>query len=145
MLGSRNASDAYEFVSDLAPRMRNRLYGHDQENERRYSAAQCIGAVRTVVTGRPPIPRRLAPATLSARTGTSACRCGAILRLSNGFNRKVDNHMAAVAINCFAYNFIEIHRTPRVSPAMAAGVTTRLYDVVDLVNLLIESEPAKVA
>ena len=47
-------------------------------------------------------------------------------RLSNGFSRKVENHIAAVAINYFAYNFIKIHRTLRVSPAMAAGVTTCL-------------------
>jgi len=48
-------------------------------------------------------------------------------RLSNGFSRKLENRMAAVAINYFAYNFIKIHRTLRVSPAMAAGVTTRLF------------------
>jgi hypothetical protein len=47
-------------------------------------------------------------------------------RLSNGFSRKLENHMAAVAINYFAYNFIN-NRTLRVSPAMAAGVTTGLF------------------
>jgi hypothetical protein len=61
-------------------------------------------------------------------------------RLSNGFSRKIENQMAAVAINYFAYNFIKIHRTLRMSPAMAAGVVDRLFDVSDLVNLLIESE-----
>ena len=48
--------------------------------------------------------------------------------------------MAAVALNYFAYNFIKIHSTLRMSPAMAAGVTNRLFDVADLVALLIESE-----
>jgi hypothetical protein len=61
-------------------------------------------------------------------------------RLSNGFNRKIENHMAAVAINYFAYNFIKIHSTLRSSPAMAAGVPDRLFDVSDLVKLLIEAE-----
>src|SRR5688572_21709924 len=42
--------------------------------------------------------------------------------LSNGFSRKIENHLAAVAINYFAYNFITIHTTLRTSPAMAAGV-----------------------
>ena len=51
--------------------------------------------------------------------------------------------MAAVAINYFAYNFIKIHRTLRVSPAMAAGVTMRLFEVSDLVALLVESESKK--
>lgn len=52
------------------------------------------------------------------------------------------NHIAAVAINYFAYNLIKIHSTLRVSPAMAAGVTT-LFDVSDLVAMLVESESKK--
>jgi hypothetical protein len=56
-------------------------------------------------------------------------------RLSNGFSRKLENHAAATALNYFAYNFIKIHRTLRVSPAMAAGVTDRLWGVDDLVAL----------
>jgi len=56
-------------------------------------------------------------------------------RLSNGFSRKLENHAADVALNYFAYNFIKIHRTLRTSPAMAAGVTHRLWDVKDLVAL----------
>lgn len=47
-------------------------------------------------------------------------------RLSNGFPREIENHVAAVALNCFAYNFVRIHSTLRVTPAMAAGVTDRL-------------------
>ena len=53
--------------------------------------------------------------------------------------------MAAVALNYFAHNFCRIHTTPRTSPAMAAGITDRLYDVMDLVNLLIESERKEAA
>jgi hypothetical protein len=66
-------------------------------------------------------------------------------RLSDGFSRKIANHMAAVAINYFAYNFTKIHRTLRLSPAMAAGVTSRLFDVSDLVALLIAAESKKAA
>lgn len=56
-------------------------------------------------------------------------------RLSNGFYRKRENHAAATALNYFAYNFIKIHRTLRMTPAMAACVTDRLWDVSDLVAL----------
>src|SRR5260370_32897429 len=56
-------------------------------------------------------------------------------RLSNGFSRKLRNHEAATALNYFAYNFIKLNRTLRMSPAMAAGVTDRLWDVNDLVAL----------
>lgn len=57
-------------------------------------------------------------------------------RLSNGFSRKIDNHAAAVALYYFSCNFIKIHRTLRVSPAMAAGVTDDLWDAGELVGLL---------
>jgi hypothetical protein len=66
-------------------------------------------------------------------------------RLSNGFSRKLENHEAAVALNYFAYNFIKIHRTLRVTPAMAAKVTDRLFDVADIVALLEASESKKAA
>ena len=54
-------------------------------------------------------------------------------RLTNAFSKKIENHCAAVALGYFAYNFLKINRTLRVTPAMAAGVTTRLWDVCDLV------------
>ena len=57
-------------------------------------------------------------------------------RLTNAFSRKIENHAAAVALYYFAYNFIKIHGTLRVTPAMAAGVTDRLWEVSDLVALL---------
>jgi hypothetical protein len=68
-------------------------------------------------------------------------------RLSNGFSRKATNHAAAVALNYFAYNFIQIHKTLRTSPAMAAGVTDRLWNVADLVALweAYEQQSAKAA
>jgi len=47
----------------------------------------------------------------------------------------LENYAAAIALNYFAYNFIKIHRTLRMSPAMAAGVTDRLWDVNELVAL----------
>jgi hypothetical protein len=55
-------------------------------------------------------------------------------RLTNAFSKKIENHCAAVALGYFAYNFLKINRTLRVTPAMAAGVTTRLWDVRDLVS-----------
>jgi hypothetical protein len=54
-------------------------------------------------------------------------------RLTNIFSKKLENHCAAVALGYFAYNFIKINRTLRVTPAMAAGISERLWDVMDLV------------
>ena len=56
-------------------------------------------------------------------------------RLTNGFSKKIENHAAAIALGYFAYNFIKIRRTLRTSPAMAAGITDRLWEVSDLVAL----------
>ena len=53
--------------------------------------------------------------------------------MTNAFSKEIENHMAVVARGYFAYNFIKIHRTLRVTPATAAGVTDRLWDVEDLV------------
>jgi hypothetical protein len=64
-------------------------------------------------------------------------------RWSNGFSRKLENHIAAVAPQYFVYNFVRIHRSLRVTPAMAAGVTERLWDVSDIVALLAEAESKK--
>jgi IS1 family transposase len=173
-LGGRDAGSAHEFISDLASRLRYRvqltsdghrpyleavesafgaqidyamlvkLYGADPENERRYSPAQCIGAIPTVITGRPD-EDHISTSFVERQNWTVRTTMRRYTRLSNGFSRKIENHMAAVALNYFAYNFIKIHTTLRTSPAMAAGVTTRLFDVSDLVALLVETESKKAA
>lgn len=175
MLGGRSGADAHDFITDLASRLSHRvqltsdghkpyleavesafgadvdfamlvkLYGQDPENERRYSPAKCIGAVPTVITGRPD-PAHISTSYVERQNWSVRTSMRRYTRLSNGFSRKIENHMAAaVAINYFAYNFIKIHRTLRMSPAMAAGVTTRLFEVSDLVNILIEAEAKKAA
>jgi IS1 family transposase len=119
-----------------------KLYGNDgdpKSPERRYSPGQCIGTIPTVVSGRPD-PEHISTSFVERQNWTVRTTMRRYTRLSNGFSRKIENHMAAVAINYFAYNFIKIHRSLRMTPAMAAGVVDRLFDVSDLVKLLIESE-----
>ena len=132
------------FGADIDYAMLVKLYGSDPEGERRYSPAQCIGVIPTVITGRPD-PSHISTSYVERQNWTARMTMRRYTRLSNGFSRKVENHMAAVAINYFAYNFIKIHTSLRVTPAMAAGVTTRLFDVSDLVALLIEAESKKAA
>jgi hypothetical protein len=74
-----------------------------------------------------------------------ATACGTASRADHGFSRKVENHIAAVALQYFVYNFVRIHRTLRTSPAMAAGVTAKLWEVSDLVALLEAAESKKAA
>ena len=63
--------------------------------------------------------------------GTSMAR-----RLANGFSKKVENHAHSVALFALYYNFVRIHKTLRTTPAMAAGVTKRLWEVSDMVDVL---------
>ena len=65
---------------------------------------KCIGAIPTVITGRPD-PSHISMSFVERRNWTARTMMRPYTRLSNGFSRKVENHMAAVALNYFAYNF----------------------------------------
>lgn len=170
-LGDRNAGTAYAFTHDLAARLRNRvqltsdghrvylsaiesafgsevdyamlvkIYGNDSGHDTRYSPPECIGTQLAVITGNPN-PKHISTSFVERQNWSVRTAMRRYTRLSNGFSRKIENHAAAVALNYFAYNFIKIHRTLRVSPAMAAGVTDKLWTVEDLVSLW-ESEESK--
>jgi hypothetical protein len=57
-------------------------------------------------------------------------------RLTNAFSKKIENHVCSVALHAMYYNFVRIHQTLKVTPAMAAGVTDRLWEMKDLVEML---------
>ena len=92
-----------------------------------------------------PNPKHISTSYVERQNWTVRTNMRRYTRLSNGFSRKLENHEAAVALNYFVYNFIRIHRTLRVTPAMAAGVTNRLWEVSDLVALLKAAESKKAA
>ena len=61
-------------------------------------------------------------------------------RLTNAFSKKVENHAYAVALHMMYYNFVRIHGSLRVTPAMAAGVSDRLWEIGDIVDLIERAE-----
>ena len=61
-------------------------------------------------------------------------------RLTNAFSKKIENHAHGVALHFMYYNFVRIHKTLRVRPAMAAGVTDKLWEMADLVKVLVDWE-----
>lgn len=63
-------------------------------------------------------------------------------RLTNAFLKKVENHAHAVAPHMMRYNFVRIHKTLRVTPAMAAGLTDNLWEISDVVAMLEKWEAA---
>ena len=123
--------NAFGCEVDYAMLIKN--YESTQE-ETRYSPAKCVSCESKVVTGKPDA-KHVSTSFVERHNWTVRTSMRRYTRLSNGFSRKVENHAAAVALNYFAYNFIQIHRTLRTSPAMAAGVTDHLWSVADLVAL----------
>ena len=122
------------FGSEVDYAQLHKLYHAALENETRYSPAKCIGCDMKAVSGNPDY-KHVSTSFVERQNWTVRTTMRRYTRLSNGFSRKLENHAAATALNYFAYNFIKIHRTPRMSPAMAAGVSDRLWSVEDLVAL----------
>ena len=64
-------------------------------------------------------------------------------RLTNAFSKKFENHAHAIALFTTYYNFVRIHQTLRVTPAMAAGVADKLWEIGDIVCVLEQWEYAQ--
>jgi IS1 family transposase len=134
--GHRAYLEAVEsaFGADVDYAMLNKVYGFPTQPEVKYSPPECVGCQMSVITGNPD-PDHISTSFVERQNWTIRTNMRRYTRLSNGFSRKLENHAAAVALNYFAYNFIKIHRTLKTSPAMAAGVTKRLWEVEDLAAL----------
>jgi hypothetical protein len=66
-----------------------------------------------------------------------------LTRLTNAFSKKIENHAHARALHVMYYNFVRIHKTLRTTPAMAAGVTKRLWEIGDIVDIIEAFETAQ--
>jgi hypothetical protein len=108
-----------------------KIYGKPQE-EIRYSPAECLGCHTVTVSGDPD-PKHISTSFVERRNLTMRMSMRRFTRLTNGFSKKLANHMHAIAMY---YNFCRIHQTLRCAPAMAAGVTTKLWEISDIVALL---------
>lgn len=109
----------------------------------RYSPPVCIGARKTVAEGNPDMAHVstsfVERANLSIRMQNRR-----FTRLTNAFSKKLDNHIHALALYFAFYNFVRVHKTLRMSPAMAAGIADRLWSMEDIVAAIdARAEPAK--
>src|SRR5712671_3713953 len=98
--------------------------------------ARCrrIGARKQTITGNPD-PKHVSTSYTERHNLTIRMSMRRFTRLTNAFSKKIDNHCHALALYFVWYNFVRIHKTLKVSPAMAAGVTDRLWDMTDIVRL----------
>ncbi|MBF0506097.1 MAG: IS1 family transposase [Nitrospirae bacterium] len=165
-VGSRDAETAKEFIDDLKSRLLNRIqlttdghkvyldavesafgstidyamlvkpYGSEgKEDEKRYSPAQCTGSIKQPIQGKPD-DKHISTSYVERQNLTMRMSMRRFTRLTNAFSKKVENHCHALALYFMWYNFVRIHKTLRVFPAMAAGVTDTLWSMEDIVNLI---------
>lgn len=110
------------------------MYGKSQD-EVRYSTEECVGCETKVISG-DPLPPLISTSYIERQNLTMRMSMRRFTRLTNGFSKKLENHMHAIALHYMHYNFVRIHKTLRCAPAMEAGVTTRLWSIEDIVSLL---------
>jgi IS1 family transposase len=103
--------------------------------ERRYSPAVCIGAKKVPVSGNPD-PKHISTSYAERNNLNVRMHSRRMTRLTNAFSKKIENHRHAMALHFLYYNFVRVHQTLKISPAMAAGVTKRLWEMKDVVEML---------
>jgi hypothetical protein len=115
--------------------MLQKLYGTAPGGETRYSPAVCTGTKTRIVTGNPD-EKHISTSYAERANLTMRMHMRRFTRLTNAFSKKIENHACAIALHAMFYNFVRIHQTLKVSPAMAAGVTKRLWEMTDVVEVL---------
>jgi IS1 family transposase len=174
-VGGRDGECAMWFVDDLRSRLANRvqitsdghkayleavegafgadvdyaqlikIYGASPESAKgRYSPADCTGIKKERIEGKPDMAY-VSTSYVERSNLTMRMHMRRFTRLTNAFSKKVENHAYAVALHMMYYNFVRLHSKLRVTPAMAAGVSERLWEIGDIVALVeaAEEKPAK--
>jgi IS1 family transposase len=120
-----------------------KIYGKSgsEKGVRRYSPPECLGAVKTPIYGDPD-PEHISTSFAERANLTMRMNMRRFTRLTNAFSKKVENHAHAVALHMMYYNFVRIHKTLKITPAMAAGVTDKLWEISDVVAMLENWEDA---
>ncbi len=116
-----------------------KVYGEAPEGQRRYSPAICTGAHKHRVEGNPDV-RHVSTSFVERQNLTMRMSIRRFTRLTNAFSKKLENHALSVALPYMHYNFCRIHKTLRVTPAMAAGVTDRVWDMTEVASLISAQE-----
>ena len=136
--GHKAYLDAVEgaFGADIDYAMLVKLYGASSDSAKgRYSPAECIGARKERITGNP--DKRHVSTSYSERANlTMRMHNRRFTRLTNAFSKKFENHAHMVAIYAVWYNWLRIHKTLRVTPAMAAGLSKVVMDWADIIKAM---------
>jgi IS1 family transposase len=171
-VGGRDGECAMWFIDDLRARLANRvqltsdghkayleavegafgadvdyaqlvkMYGSAPDSAKgRYSPADCTGIKKTKIEGNPDMAH-VSTSYVERQNLTMRMHMRRFTRLTNGFSKKVENHAYAIALHMMYYNFVRLHSKLRITPAMAAGMSDRLWEIADIVALVEASELA---
>jgi IS1 family transposase len=119
-----------------------KIYGASpsRQDQIKYSPADCLGAKKVVITG-DPLLKDVSTSYIDRQNLTMRMSMRRFTRLTNGFSKKVENHAHPIALHYMYYNFVRIHKSLRCTPAMAAAVTSKLWEIEDIIALLPEPKP----
>jgi IS1 family transposase len=164
LVGGRGADWALDFMKDCASRIKGRvqvttdghkayisavedsfgadvdyaqlqkIYGASLENETRYSPATCIGCEMKVVSGDPD-PKHVSTSYVERQNLTMRMHMRRFTRLTNAFSKKLDNHACAVALHFMYCNYVRIHQTLRVTPAMESQLSDHVWTIEELLQM----------
>jgi len=164
LVGRRDAGCAAEFLQDVAGRLKNRIqlttdghkmyftavpdafgadidyaqlvkiYGNDPEGQKRYSPAQCLGTQRIDLIGDPD-HAHISTSYVERQNLNMRMNMRRFTRLTNAFSKKIENHVAMIALFHMHYNFARVHQTLRVTPAMEAGISQHVWSIQEIVML----------
>lgn len=128
-------ADSYGSRIDFA--QLQKIYGPNSgknTTERKYSPSECIGSKKIIISGSP-AEAHISTSYVERQNLTMRMHMRRFTRLTNAFSKKVDNHCRAIALHFVYYNFVKIHKTLRVPPAMEAGLIKRLMTIEDIAKL----------
>jgi len=128
----------HAFAGDIDYAMLVKIYESTQEVTR-YSPAKCTGSEKKKITGNPN-PKHVSTSFVERQNLTMRMNIRRFTRLTNGFSKKIENHVCHLALHYMYYNFCRIHKSLRVTPAMEAGVTDHVWGLEELVGLIKKSD-----
>ncbi len=112
-----------------------KVYGTDPEAEKRCSPAECTSCERKSMIGDPE-PQHISTRYIERQNFTMRMGMRRFTRLTNSFSKKLANHAAAISVHMMYYNFVRVHQTLKITPAMAAGVADHVWTIEEMVALL---------